>query len=173
VSRGGRPVGWRRTALAALRRALLAAALWWVLVEGELGGVVVAAGIVLTAAATSLALLPAGRTPPLSLSGLARFVPFFLVQSVRGGVDVAWRALAPHLPLQPGYLDYETSLPPGLPRYLFTSAVSLFPGTVAVAPQEIDPDSPHLRIHVLDQRLPLTERLADLESHVSSIFHSS
>jgi multicomponent Na+:H+ antiporter subunit E len=173
VSRRVPTVGWRRAAPAAVRRALLAAALWWVLVEGEFGGVVVAAGIVLTAAATSLALLPAGRTPPLSLSGLARFVPFFLGQSARGGVDVAWRALAPHLPLQPGYLDYETSLPPGLPRFLFTSAVSLFPGTVAVAPQETDPDSPHLRIHVLDERLPLTERLASLESHVLKIFRSS
>jgi multicomponent Na+:H+ antiporter subunit E len=173
VSRGSGSVSAlarRRTALVVVGRIFLATVLWWVLVEGELGGITVALGVVLAAAAASLALLPAERTPRLSLSGFARFVPFFLIQSVRGGVDVARRALAPHLPLQPGYLDYETSLPEGLPRFLFTSAVSLFPGTLAVAPAETDSDSSRLRIHVLDRRLPLTQKLAALEAHVSNMF---
>jgi multicomponent Na+:H+ antiporter subunit E len=159
-----------RTIRVAVRRTLLAVALWWVLVEGDHGGVAVAMMVVLAAAATSIILLPAGRTPRISLVGLARFVPFFLIQSARGGLDVARRALDPRLPLQPGYLEHETSLPEGLPRFVFTGAVSLFPGTLAVAPGKEVRHADRLRVHVLDRRLPLAETLANLEMHVSRMF---
>ena len=54
----------------------------------------------------------------------------FLGQSVVAGVDVARRALDPRLPLPPGLCDLSVGLPPGPARNMFTTLMSLLPGTV-------------------------------------------
>ena len=54
----------------------------------------------------------------------------FLRQSIGAGIDVAWRALDPRLPLRPGFVVYPVSIPPGTARNVFTTLTSLLPGTV-------------------------------------------
>ena len=61
---------------------------------------------------------------------LARFVLRFLRQSVVAGIDVAWRALDPRLPLRPGFVVYQPRLPPGPARNAFCTMTSLLPGTL-------------------------------------------
>lgn len=66
---------------------------------------------------------------PLRLAG---FFLYFLYESLRGGVDVAWRALHPRLPLAPATSEVRLWLPEGMPRTVMVSVVSLLPGTLSV-----------------------------------------
>jgi multicomponent Na+:H+ antiporter subunit E len=145
----------------ALRLALFAL-LWWVLTEGQpdswpLGGL-----FVLLATALSLAL---SRPVPWSVVGFVRFVPFFLWWSLRGGIDVAWRACAPSLPIAPGILTYRLRLPPGRARVFMTGVISLLPGTLSAEIVRND-----ITIHILDRRASNAADLAALETKVAVLF---
>jgi len=62
---------------------------------------------------------------------LANFAAYFLRASLAGGIDVAWRAMHPKLPIEPRWIEYPLNLPPGQPRTLMISVVSLLPGTLS------------------------------------------
>jgi multicomponent Na+:H+ antiporter subunit E len=123
---------------------------------GDLGAGVVAA---LAATWASLRLLPP-NTSRIHLRAFARLVLRFLHQSVVAGVDVARRALDPRLPLTPGFVVYPVGLPPGPARSMFTTLMSLLPGTV---PTGADARS-QLLIHCLDAEQPITAQLAAEEA---------
>jgi multicomponent Na+:H+ antiporter subunit E len=90
---------------------------------------------------------------------------FFLIESLRAGVDVARRAIAPgRLNLRPAIVEFRTQLPPGAPRLLLLHAISILPGTLTV-----EWDGAVLRVHVLDVHGPAMEELFHLESHVGSV----
>lgn len=149
---------------ALLVRALGFGALLWILAEGHVHHPVLSGLVVLAAAATSLALVPSD-TFRLRLTGLARFAPWFLAESVRGGLDVAGRALRRSPSLEPGFVDYPLALAVPAARTFFASAVSLLPGTLAI---ELRPGG--LRIHVLDARQDAEARLRPLEERVGAMF---
>ena len=85
---------------------------------------IVAAGLATWA---SLRLLPAGQWS-LRPVALARLGLRFLYQSIVAGIDVAWRALDPRLPLRPGFVTYPVGFPPGTARNVFATLTSLLPG---------------------------------------------
>ncbi len=146
-------------------RAVLFSLMWWVLADGSVDSWLVGAPSVLFATLVSLALLPPF---PFSLTGIVRFVSFFLWRSLYGGVDVARRALHPHMPISPGLVDYRWRLPPGLPRIFMTNVVSLQPGTLSV---ELGADC--LRVHVLDARKDFLPELKAVEDRVAEVFSIS
>ena len=74
--------------------------------------------------------------------------------SVVAGLDVARRALAPGVPLQPGFITDPVELPRGPLRNWFASITSLMPGTVPVADER---DA--LVYHCLDVSQPVVEQL--------------
>ena len=143
-------------------RIVLFALLWWILTEGAMNSWLVGAPVVVFAVLASGALLPAVSW---SLSGIVRFVPFFLWRSLYGGVDVARRALHPRLPISPGLLTIRWRLPPGLPRVFMANTVSLLPGTLSA---ELDEE--HLRVHVLDQTGAFASELTVIEARVARLF---
>ena len=75
----------------------------------------------------------AGDSLALVGGGALDFAGFFLRESVRGGWDVARRAISPGLALSPAIVCYSFHLPPGPSRLFFCSAISLLPGTAVVA----------------------------------------
>lgn len=91
---------------------------------------------------------------------LAKLVLRFLRQSIGAGIDVAWRALDPRLPVRPGFVVYETHLPPGLMRNAFCTMTSLLPGTLPSGSDE----NGSLVIHCLDISQPVAEQLAKEEA---------
>ena len=103
---------------------------FWVILSG-LNPADLPVGVLAAVIATwsSLRLLPPGRWSfrPIALTQL---VLRFLRQSVGAGIDVAWRALDPRLPLRPGFVVYPVRFPPGPARNVFTTLTSLLPGTV-------------------------------------------
>lgn len=146
-----------------LLRTLIFTAAFWIVAEGRIETPILAAVVVLAATATSLVLLPMGAFRVQAL-GLLRFVPWFLRESVQGGVDVAGRACRPTLPLEPGFQEYRLRLPTPAARTVFTNSVSLLPGTLSVSLRD-----DRLRIHALDVGQPLQDRLRQLEERVGDL----
>lgn len=119
---------------------------------------------VVGATAASLLLLPAGGWR-WTAGGIVRFVPFFLYQSLAGGIDVALRALHPRLPLEPTILDYKLRLPENPARVFMADTISLLPGTLSAALEDRE-----LRVHTLTQGPEVLENLRELERRVAALF---
>jgi multicomponent Na+:H+ antiporter subunit E len=141
-----------------LIRSALLFGLWIVLMQSAKVGDV-AVGALATVAATwaSLRLLPPD-TGRVRFTRLLVFVPRFLWQSLKAGIDVAHRAFAPSLPLQTGFVEYRTSFPRGQARNHFATITSMMPGTV---PAGDGPDT--IEFHCLDTRQPVVAQMAEEE----------
>lgn len=77
---------------------------------------------------------------------LVEFAGFFLVESFRGGIDVAWRSLHPRMPVSPRFFEHEIQVPEGQPSTLLISVISLLPGTLSA---ELQRDEHVLVVHTL------------------------
>jgi len=137
---------------------------WLVIAEGDVSSLVIGAPISVLAAGVSTALRPQPFAR-LSFAGLARFSAFFAVQSVKGGIDVALRAYRPSMPLDPACVTYHLRLQDTLQRVLFSTVVSLLPGTLSAAFQ-----GDTLVVHALDKTQSVTDGLADLERRIADLF---
>jgi multicomponent Na+:H+ antiporter subunit E len=91
-------------------------------------------------------MLAVGMPHPWRPHRLAGFLLFFLVESFKGGVDVAWRAFQPRLMVQPEFHTYAMNLPEGQPRTLMVSVISLLPGTLSA---DLSNDGNQLVVHTL------------------------
>lgn len=137
--------------------------LWYVLAGSDSLSWVIGAPAVLLA--TSLSLILASSSPPdICLYGLFRFIPFFLYQSIRGGIDVMRRALSFSQDLDPGLVSYTTLLPEGSARIFFVNTISLLPGTLSARLRENQ-----VTIHTLDKGLPVWANIQRLEYHVAAL----
>lgn len=145
-------------------RWILFAVLWWGLSAGVVSQQPLIIFVVSVSAGLSTLLIPAQR---VSVVGIIRFVPFFICQSVLGGMDVASRAFRPSMPLKTGFINYNLKLNHPTARVIFVWVVSLLPGTAGV--QLADQ---YLRIHVLDRDLSHEQTLKNLEQRVSAIFRN-
>jgi multicomponent Na+:H+ antiporter subunit E len=146
-------------------RALLFSLLWWALTDGTAGSWWIGAPAVAGAVIISVTLVP-----PLGLvwREAMGFVPFFLWHSLKGGVDVAWRAFHPRLPITPELIEYPLRLPPGLPRIILVNTVSLLPGTLSA-----ELGGQVLKVHVLDSLGDFLAELEALEQRVGCMFRSA
>ena len=168
----GAGVGYQKGAapkgLAMIRRLIegsaLYALLWTLLTGGAPASWVVGGPAVLLAAGLGAGLAPQGGAR-MRWTGTVAFVPFFLGQSLRGGWDVARRALHPALPLRPGRMGYRCGLPRGPARTFFANVVSLLPGTLF-----LEDRGEEVWLHVVDTESPVAGELADLEARVARLF---
>ena len=133
--------------------------LWMLLTSGNPADLVAGAVAALAATWASLHLLPPG-TSRVRPAALARLALHFLRQSIIAGVDVARRALDPRLPLRPGFVVCPMGLPRGPAQNMFTTLVSLLPGTVPTGSQE----KGGLLLHCLDVQQPVAALLAEEEA---------
>lgn len=148
--------GWQAVVL----RALGLAAGWWILIEGESTGLVFGTLVVLTAVVTSVSLAPAPSR--WQLVGLLQIAFMFIAGSIRGGVDVARRALGPRVRIAPCVMEYTLRLPEGPARDLLAATLSLMPGTLAITYA-----GQRLVVHVLAARSGLAADLASLEASIA------
>ena len=139
-------------------------ALWTILCGTSSADLVLGTLVALLATWTSLRLLPPGqrRLRPIALTQL---VLRFLRQSVGAGIDVAWRALHPRLPLHPGFVTYPVRFAPGTTRNVFTALTSLLPGTVPAGDGRGG-----LLYHCLDTDQPVVSQLAAEEAALRRVF---
>ncbi len=145
-----------------LNRLLLCALVWWVLSGGAAGSWAVGAPVAVIAAVLSSIMLPPFRW---SLRGAIRFWPFFLWASLKGGVDVAARAMHRRLPLNPGVVEHRTRLAKPLAQVSMVNLMSLVPGTLAA-----DLEDGYISIHALDSRGPVRQNVAISEGRIAALF---
>lgn len=149
---------------AILFRGTLLAVTWWILTGGALQSWGVGLVTIIFALAFSLRLRPpAVRT--FSLARLPRFFLYFLMQSVKGGVQVARMALRPRLDLQPTMMEFELRLADEPARIFLASILNLLPGTLSAGL-----DGKNLHLHVLDRRMPIEREMRRAESWVAWLF---
>jgi multicomponent Na+:H+ antiporter subunit E len=139
--------------------------IWWTLGGADLATWWVGLPAVGIAVVVSLLITHASIRLRWSPGGLAFFLPFFCLQSLRGGVDVAWRAFHPGLPIHPCLVSYSLRLRETPARVFMANVVSLLPGTLSA-----DLEGDCLVVHALDGRLPVTGQLRELESRVANLF---
>jgi len=140
------------------------ALLWGALNGADGRSWLVGGPVILVAAWLSARLAPPERGR-LSRTGSARFAGFFLIESLRGGLDVARRALNPRLPMNPGIVCYPLRLPPGRARWFFCCVISLLPGTAV-----IKMDDQQICVHELDLTPESPAELRALEERVARMF---
>jgi multicomponent Na+:H+ antiporter subunit E len=117
------------------------------------------------AAAVAVRALPDQASPALRPLRVLRFLPWFLVQSARGGMDVAWRAFRGSAAVSPDFVEYHTRIGSMRTRVAFVSVLSTMPGTFA-ARLEAD----RVVVHVLDGGVDHRSRLRDLEHRIAQMF---
>jgi multicomponent Na+:H+ antiporter subunit E len=125
-----------------IHRLLFTSGVWVVL--GGIDAKALAVGAFAVPAATwlSLRLLPLRQH--LVLRRLVRHFPAFAGNSLIGGLDVARRALAPRMPLSPGWVEVPVRLHDG-GRVAMGAELSLMPGTLAAGVR-----GDRLLVHLLD-----------------------
>jgi len=152
-----------RTAGIVARTALLAG-LWWIIVQGRSDAWLIGLPAIAFAAVASVQ-LGGAPLPRLSVAGLLSFVGLFLLESLRGGLDVARRTLAPRLRIQPGFQRYRVHLSHPGARVLLVNCVGLLPGTLAA-----DLDGDHIDLHLLDASENVQPQLLRLEQAIARLF---
>lgn len=148
-----------------ISRGALFSLIWWILADGTAASWWIGVPAVLLAVTASTVLVPPA---PFIWYEFLRFVPFFLLRSLLGGADVAWRVFHPRMPIAPDLITYPLRLPPGLSRVFMANTVSLLPGTLSAAL-----DRNVLKVHVLDRRKDFLSELEAVEQSVARIFGTS
>lgn len=147
-------------------RAIIFSVIWLILSDGlahsTLTGLIIGVPTVLFATYFSVSLLPKGT---LSLMGSLRFIPFFIWNSLYGGIDVGVRAFQSKSALSPALINYPWRLPPGPAQLFMLNVVSLLPGTLSSSITE-----QYLQLHVLDKNADILSETKILENKVADIF---
>ncbi len=105
----------------------------------------------------------------ISTWAFVSFIPYFLWQSLIGGLDVAWRSFHPRLPLEPNSYLYPLRLTSDSSRVFLAQVVSLMPGTLACRISRRN-----LIVHVLSgSRAALVTELTALENRTAAIFRET
>jgi multicomponent Na+:H+ antiporter subunit E len=143
-------------------RLLLFLVLWILLSEAILYDPAIAAVGIGSATLLSLHLWP--RQPfRLRWSGVPALALFFLWSSMKGGVDIAYRAIAPSMPLHPESIQLELKLDSEAGRVLLTWMISMMPGTAAINLKA----GRHLTLHVVDSRIYGKGNVRKLEDKIA------
>ncbi|HET7880623.1 MAG TPA: Na+/H+ antiporter subunit E [Acetobacteraceae bacterium] len=134
-------------------------AFWLILAGVKTADLPAAAAAVAAAVWASLRLMPPGVLR-LSPVGIARVAGRFPMEALVAGIDVARRALAPRLPLRPGFVSCPSLQPLGPAREAFLMFASLLPGTV---PCHASGDR-NVLVHGVDITQPIAEQMAREEA---------
>lgn len=140
------------------------AALWWLITDGQPSSWIIGIPAILFATWAFLRLNPQSGNY-VSLTGLIRFIPFFLIESLRGGIDVASRTLHPRLNINPGFYRHQVKLEDGVKQVFFINCVNLLPGTLTA-----DIHEDWIEIHLLSEDIDPEAGLLRLEEAVGRIF---
>jgi multicomponent Na+:H+ antiporter subunit E len=151
-------------AINAVSRFFFFSIIWIIVSEGSPKGWGLALAIVVGTTWISLRLAPPlGRR--IRALAVLEFVPFFLELSLRGGVDVAFRAMRAKPALDPDLVSFDLRLPAGPQRVFLAAVLGLFPGTLCT---RLAGD--RIEVHVLDLSLPVESQFRDLEVRIGALF---
>jgi multicomponent Na+:H+ antiporter subunit E len=147
-----------------LKRSAIFFIVWLILTGASVTGLLVGAVTAAASAWLSLALIPIKGDRAVSIVRLMGLAPHFLWRSMIGGVDVAWRALHPRMPLRAGWLAYRTRLQSGGQRVTLGSEISLLPGTLVAGSR-----GDTLYVHCLDTSWNVAGQMSEEEARIAAV----
>jgi multicomponent Na+:H+ antiporter subunit E len=147
-----------------LKRSAIFFIVWLVLTGASVTGLLVGAVAAAASAWLSLALMPVRGDRAVSIIRLMALAPRFLLRSMIGGMDVAWRALHPKMPLRAGWLAYRTRLQSGGERVTLGSEISLLPGTLVAGSR-----GDTLYVHCLDTSWNVAGQMQQEEARIAAV----
>lgn len=109
------------------------------------------------------------RRPFRTMPYVILYVVVFLKEIVVANVDVAYRVLAPHMPLEPQVILVPLRVETSLGITTIANSITITPGTVTL---DHDPDENALYVHVIDGRDPasIVEPIRTWENYALRIF---
>ncbi|MBN2847654.1 MAG: Na+/H+ antiporter subunit E [Coriobacteriia bacterium] len=137
---------------------------WVVITEAAVSSFAVGIPLALLGAALSVIVQPRSLSA-VYVPGVMRYLAFFAIQSLLGGVDVARRALSPSMPLDPACVRYPLRIAGDGPRVVFANTISLLPGTLSARFL-----GDVIEVHVLDNHARVLDDLARVEERVAGLF---
>ena len=137
----------------------------WVLIAGADPATWVLGAPAIAIALAAIAVLPPAAAPAPRWGALARLVGFFLIETLRGAVDVGLRTLAREPVTRARVELWHMRLNTPAARLILVHGISLIPGTLTA---RVEDDV--LKVHVLDDRLPWREGIAALETRIAATF---
>lgn len=146
----------------------------WAALSGASGDTLVYGIVsVLAATALSLALLPPGQPQPkrwpARVWGTIVLAAWFLQQSIRGGIDVARRALTRKVDINPEVVDVVVELPAGPGREVCYLLMNLLPGSMVQRVRTTEQQT-IAEIHTLSMDLQPEHQWLRLQDRVQQAF---
>lgn len=92
-------------------------------------------------------------------------MPFFLWESLRGGIDVALRTVVPKMRIQPGFSALGMRLLRADACVFLANCMSLLPGTLVA-----DMKEEQIRVHLIDVDMDADKELRRPERAVARVF---
>lgn len=147
-------------------------ALFWVVLNGkDADAVSWTIGIPFIVLATyitqQISLVTGSSYSPLNIKAFIKFMPFFVKQSIIGGIETAQRALTPQRVIQPAFYSYDFKLlQTRSEKIFFVNLINLLPGTLTA---QFSDEA--VLIHVLDMNNFRKSDIFNCEEMVRKIFH--
>lgn len=113
------------------------------------------------------------REVPISIKKLAVAIVYlfvFLGAVVKSNIDVAFRVLAPTLPINPGIVRVRTRLKSRLGRLLLANSITLTPGTISVAIQDDEIFVHWINVSAADVEESTRKIVSDFERYLEVSF---
>jgi multicomponent Na+:H+ antiporter subunit E len=150
--------------------AIILSAFWLLLTEGEITSLIVGVFFVALAIFASYRLAQGTEktavSPQIKIGQVPKFVLFFLVNSVKGGLATAKIAFSPIQSITPNFVHYPImSLKKGPSTHLFMNLISLLPGSVSVVREPSG-----VLVHVLNTGADTISELQKCEVAVCNLF---
>ncbi len=145
-----------------LKRVFLFLIIWIILTDADISSLWIGSVSILLASIISLWL-----NPPVfwNTAAFIKFIPFYFLRSLMGGVDVMLRVFHPALPINPGLVQYRLHIQKGIAQDMIVNILNLLPGTLCV-----DLKNDLLLIHVLDIDKNIQKEVSVIEEYIHNIF---
>jgi multicomponent Na+:H+ antiporter subunit E len=131
--------------------AILAVALLWSFLNGELSWANTAVGVFLGMLLLSVLQRNITRSLPRRVLGLLRYLGHFFIELVRAGIRLSRLAVTPRPRFHPHVIAVPLRVESNGAITLLALTISLIPGTV---PMGVSPDRKFLYAHSIDERDP-------------------
>jgi multicomponent Na+:H+ antiporter subunit E len=115
----------------------LSSLLLWILLTGSLAAEELIAGLLVAlvvsiVSASHVSIFSGLKIHPFAPFSLVNYLVYFLYALVHANFDLARKVLSPSLPINPGMVEFHTTLQSELGRMLLANSITLTPGTLTV-----------------------------------------
>ena len=146
--------------------------LFWILLSGIFDALHLGAGLICSAIVALISHDLFVKEGGLSFDKFRRlliYIPWELWQIVLANLDVAYRVLHPKMPIDPGVIEFETTLRSDFALVTMANSITLTPGTITII---VEPEKGKFWVHAV-AKSPADALLVDktMQTKVGEVYH--